>query len=168
MKLLSIYFEEKMRKYAYLALVMLLGVFFMYSCKEDPVKPPVKTMSLELVHYDTVAIGQINTYNIKAKAIVKNVSTADKEIIMKMEPVQMTPGHQITFCAWDLCYAPTDGPIVSNSKVLAAGAETLEEEFYSVLNDFGTPGTSKAKFTAYVKGDPEDKVEFFVTFTAMP
>jgi hypothetical protein len=168
MNLLSINLGKKMKKYAYLALVMLLGAFFLYSCKDDPVKPPVKTMSLELVHYDSVAIGQINTYNIKAKAIIKNVSTSEKEIIMKMEPVQMTAGHQITFCAWDLCYAPTDGPIVSNSRALAAGAETLESEFYSVLNDYGTPGTSKAKFTAYVKGDPEDKVEFYVTFTAMP
>jgi hypothetical protein len=156
-----------MKRITYIAIAAILTVVLMNSCKDDPVKPIDKVMSIKLLSYDSVVTGSSQDYSFPANAVIQNVSSTAKDLVFKMEIVEKTEGHNIEFCAFGTCLIPDESGICTTPVMTFAPGQIEEPtDFHASLLPYGKMGTTKAKFTASVVGDPEDKVEFYITFIA--
>lgn len=132
--------------------------------KEDPI---LKSTSLELIDYEETVTGPADgSSEIGAHAYIKNISASNKNVKIKMVMDEIIEGHQISLCWDNTCWPPTGDDFETGALEIAAGSTTGNEHFHAILFPFNITGTSIVKYIAYCDDDPDDKLVFYISFTA--
>lgn len=146
-------------------MLLLSGIFVACdSGTDDGDDDPVIETSLELIeHTDTLTISLFGENNIEAE--FKNTTTDIINIKAKIEFLETTTGHSVSIC-WGsdgTCYPPQSSDWETPSFEPLASDETAGFSFFHGVFNAGDPvisGTTIVKFTIWVEGAPDDKIDF--------
>ena len=103
------------------------------------------------------------TTTIKRNGVIHNNSNTLKQLLFRGDISKIVDGHNAAFCFGDLCYFqyPDDDPYERDPQQLYPGGSL---PVYSLLNNYGTDGTSIALYELFDKNNPNDKIEFTITY----
>lgn len=152
---------------------MAFGIISCTESNEDNISVnPIITDSFEFVSKDESISSLALEVEKKSYAIIRNNSTEDKDVNVKLRIISLEPGHMVSMCTHN-CFQPTteDWQIPSDRYfTVPAGGDS---GFLNGGNGFsahfypnGISGVSQVEFIFYDVNNTEDKVSYIVTYTA--
>lgn len=124
--------------------------------------------SLELISSENAVQG-VPEKSYKSHAVVKNITTMDKVVFVRVTPIKLTSGHFFSICIPENCLPETTTAFDSPEFTLKASA-TLSDDFYLSLNpvdvdtEVETEGESTLKIDFIVANNETDFVTYTTTF----
>ncbi|MCK5776194.1 MAG: T9SS type A sorting domain-containing protein [Bacteroidales bacterium] len=116
----------------------------------------------ETIEVEVADLGAFET--VSEEYFIRNNSTVDLNIKMKMEATYLVQGTEISFCALGNCFPP--GVNVTPNPFLLEGETTVGAEgvFTGHYHAHDISGTSLIRYTFFDAGNPNDSISFNISF----
>ena len=116
----------------------------------------------ETIEVEVIDLNAFET--VSEEYFIRNNSTVDLNIKMKMEAVYLVQGAEMSFCALGNCFPP--GVNVTPNPFLLAAETTVGAEgvFTGHYHAHGISGTSLIRYTFFDASSPNDSISFNISF----
>jgi len=112
-----------------------------------------------------VAVTDLDAFEtVSEEYFVRNNSTVNLNIKMKMEAVYLVEETQYSFCALGNCFPPGTNETPSPFLLTAETTVGAEGVFTGHYHAHGNPGTSLIRYTFFDAGQPNDSISFSISF----
>jgi len=115
-------------------------------------------------HHIIVEVTDLNAFEtVSEEYFIRNNSTEDLSVRMRMEAVELVEGAEFSFCALGSCFPPG---IFETGEYEIAAETTVGSEaaFTGHYHPHGNAGTSLIRYTFYNVADLNDTVAFYIAF----
>lgn len=143
-------------------IAIILPLIYLTSCKDDPIQPTDKAVIEFVSKTDSVTA---SSGLLESEAAVKNVS--DKQITMKvkMEIINLIPGHTPLVCLGGTCFPPSYvDKLFAGEIILAPQEVSSKTHFFAELDPGETKGTSIIRYKFIPDGDTTKAISYTTTY----
>ena len=96
---------------------------------------------------------------------VRNITSGNVDVIMKVEKVEVTEGHEVLFCDPNLCLYLGDQQSKESTTPFTLGfMESTGDACHVDVEPWGYDGETLVRVTFYLEDAPTDRIEYYAYF----
>ncbi len=96
---------------------------------------------------------------------IRNVTSGNVDVIMKVEKVEVTEGHEVLFCDPNLCLYLGDQQVKESTSPFTLGfMESTGDACHVDVEPWGYDGVTLVRVTYYLEDAPTDRIDYYAYF----